>query len=364
MTTINAAAAMHVGMRGTIAALVILVAGALAGCSSGGGGGLLQGGSNPLATNSAAPAATTASRGKIAIAPVIGAPATVAKQIVAQLGSETAKSNISVAKSANEQVDYTLRGYIVAARESSGTKVSYIWDVTNPTGARVHRITGEEVVTGAGPGDPWASVSPQLIQVIAAKTGQQLGSWMPQKAAPRQAAPTPGAVPIAGSTPLTAPTTGTKVASLPTTRTPGVAPSGLQPRPAGTSPTTTASLGAGPVTALVPSVVGAPGDGATSLATALRNELIRNGVKPTSPGQPAHRVEGRVKLGPAQNGQQPIKIDWVVRDPKGVSLGTVSQENNIPAGSLNGQWGTTANAAATAATQGILKLLPNRTATR
>jgi hypothetical protein len=53
-----------------------------------------------------------------------------------------------------------------------------------------------------------------------------------------------------------------------------------------------------------------------------------------------------------------------VRDPQGANLGTVSQENKIPAGSLNGQWGSTATAAATAATQGILKLLPQPKAVR
>jgi hypothetical protein len=91
---------------------------------------------------------------------------------------------------------------------------------------------------------------------------------------------------------------------------------------------------------------------------------MRNGVKPTPPGVAAYRVEGRVKLGAANAGQQPIKIDWVVKDPKGASLGTVTQENQIPAGSLNGKWGATAQAAATAATQGILKLLPKQTASR
>ncbi len=117
---------------------------------------------------------------------------------------------------------------------------------------------------------------------------------------------------------------------------------------------------AGVVTALVPQVTGAPGDGSRSLAAALRNELMRNGVKPAPPGSAAHRVEGRVKMGPRQSGQQPIKIDWVVKDPNGQSLGTVSQENKIPAGSLDGQWGGTATAAAVAATQGILKLLPKQ----
>ncbi|MFY0611968.1 MAG: hypothetical protein JXQ99_10620 [Hyphomicrobiaceae bacterium] len=365
---------MHVGMRGTIAALTILVASGLAGCSNGGAniGNLLQGDSASSQTTTTAlkaPTSSVASRGKIAIAPVIGAPDQIAKQIVAQLGAETAKNQIGIAKTAGEQVDYTLRGYIVAARESTGTKVSYIWDVTNPKGARVHRITGEEVVKGAGAGDPWASVSPQLIQVIAAKTGEQLNTWMPQKAKP-----TAAAVPVAQK-PLLAPTkkvagatatAATKVAAA--TNTAAGARSGLQPTPVvpprSTASTTGSIRKAGPVTALVPQVVGAPGDGSRSLASALRNELLRNGIKPSPPGTPAYRVEGKVKVGPVENGQQPIRIDWVVRDPKGANLGTVSQENKIPGGSLNGQWGQTASAAATAATQGILKLLPKRTASR
>lgn len=355
MTTINAAAAMLVGMRSKIAALIVLAAGGLAGCTSGSGD-LLSGANSPLATNTGMSAPASQARAKIAIAPVIGAPDSIAKQIVAQLTTELGSKNVALSNAAGDQVDYTLRGYIVAAREATGTKVSYIWDVTNPTGARVHRITGEEVVSGAGAGDPWASVSPQLIQVVAAKTSGQLDTWLPQKA------PAPAA-----SIPVAASASGPGQSELASASTAPVTRSGLQMAPVvpGASNTTTSSIGqAGVVTALVPSVVGAPGDGSTSLAAALRNELLRSGVRPTPPGMAAYRVEGRVKVGPAQDGQQPIKIDWVVRDPKGVSLGTVSQENKIPAGSLNGNWGSTASAAATAATQGILKLLPAQTASR
>ncbi|MBU2533662.1 MAG: hypothetical protein KKB37_13045 [Alphaproteobacteria bacterium] len=334
---------MHVGMRGTFAAFAVIFAVGLAGCSNSGTS-LLPGATDPIANNEMqAPA--TAARSTIAIAPVIGAPASVAKQIVDQLGAEAQKSSIAVAANVNDQVDYTIRGYIVAARESTGTKVSYIWDVTNPTGARVHRITGEEVVSGAGAGDPWASVSPEVIAVIAAKTSQQLKAWMPQKAPPSAA---PAVADNNQNANQLASAAGSNAAVEP-----------------GTSSATTGSIGrVSDVTALVPQVVGAPGDGSTSLAAALRNELLRNGVKPTPPGQPAYRVEGRVKMGPVTDGQQPIKIDWMVRDPKGVNLGTVSQENKIPAGSLNGNWGSTATAAATAATQGILKLLPQKTASR
>ena len=349
MTTINAAAAMHVTKRARFAALAVITAIGLAGCSTNGGN-LLQSSNSPL-TDSTASTQQQNSRAKIALAPVIGAPSTIASQIVAQVSTEITKQNIAVAKTPNEQVDYTLRGYIVAAREAAGTKVSYIWDVTNPTGARVHRITGEEMVKGAGPGDPWATVSPQLIQVIASKTGSQLGQWMPRKA--------PSAAP---STPLvaSAPSAAGQVGAAAAAGTAAAGQGANRVASAASRATTGSIPRAGVVTALVPQVTGAPGDGSRSLAAALRNELMRNGVKPAPPGSAAHRVEGRVKMGPSQSGQQPIKIDWVVKDPNGQSLGTVSQENKIPAGSLDGQWGGTATAAAVAATQGILKLLPKQ----
>jgi hypothetical protein len=47
-----------------------------------------------------------------------------------------------------------------------------------------------------------------------------------------------------------------------------------------------------------------------------------------------------------------------VLDPSGRRLGTVSQQNTIPRGSLNGPWGAIADAAAGAAADGIIKLLP------
>ena len=82
-----------------------------------------------------------------------------------------------------------MRGYIVAAREKTKAKISYIWDVTDQSGKRVHRITGEEVVAGAGK-DPWAAVTPPVVQSIADKTAKQIASWLP----------TGGSVPVASNT--------------------------------------------------------------------------------------------------------------------------------------------------------------------
>ena len=102
--------------------------------------------------------------------------------------------------------------------------------------------------------------------------------------------------------------------------------------------------------------------GSVALTGAIQRELTRSGISlTTAASAQTYTVEGKVVVGQGQNGKQPIQIDWDVKDPKGKKLGTVSQKNEIPHGSLDGAWGKTADAAASAAAQGIIKLLPAQT---
>lgn len=345
MTTIDsAAAAWHSSKSIARVAVIALLAAGVAGCAMGGGA-LQPGATGPVAQapTGPAPAPTTSKQGTVAIASVIGPPDNVVRNVSAQLGDAVRQRGIGVARSTSEPTDYTLRGYVVAARETTGTKLSYIWDVYGATGQRVHRFTGEELIRGAGAGDPWASVSPQVIQNIAGKTATELAAWMPkgQRA---------GQTPVAGATPPTSPV---RTAAVPQTPAPPAAP--VAPRPQTVAAVTPSTA----VQAVVPSVRGAPGDGSVSLAKALQRELSKNGIAVASRTVPgSYRVEGVVSVGPGTGGKQPIQIEWIVKDPKGQRLGTVSQKNEIPAGSLNGRWGGVADAAAAAATQGILRLLP------
>lgn len=351
MTTIDAAAARNVHRQIAYAVLAAVLALGVSGCTTSGGvlSGLVE---QPATVPVSTAATTTAAKGKVSIAPLIGPPDNVSTQLTAQLGSALQQSGVQVVTTPAGQktaADYTLRGYIVAARETAGTKVSYIWDVANPAGQRVNRITGEEVVAGAASADPWASVSPAVIQTIASKTATSLSAWMPNKAP--AATPQPAsAVPVASN------------AAAKPVRTAQAAPS--QPlAPAATTGSIPQSKG---LAVVVPSVVGAPGDGASSLALALQGELRKKSI-PLASGASvasAHRIEGKVALAAAGAGKQKISIDWVVKDPRGNKLGTVSQKNEIPAGSLNGKWGGTASAAAAAAAQGIIRLLPQKTASR
>ena len=296
----------------------------------------------------AKPAEAQPALAKVTVAPIIGAPDGVAKQIQEEFSGAVERQRVSVSTAKDERVDYTLRGYIVAAKDKSGTKVSYIWDVTDQTGKRVNRITGEEVVSGHASKDPWAAITPTVAQSVAGKAASSFVAWLQTQGGQ-------GAVASSSSTGQPAGVGATEsVARAPR----AAAPSRSLRRCR--AATATGSIGRDEqVAALVPAVTGAPGDGSKSLAAAIQRELSGKGVavseRPT-PG--AYRVEGTVVVGRAEGGKQPIQIEWLVRDPQGKKLGTVSQKNEIAEGSLDGPWGKVADQAAGAAVQGIVKLLP------
>jgi hypothetical protein len=341
-----------------IAVLVALAGFGLAGCETN----TSLFGNNSLATpEPVKPAAAQAPLAKVAVAPIIGAPDGIAKQIHQDFTSAVEKQRVVVA-SKDERADYTLRGYIVAAKDKSGTKVSYIWDVTDPSGKRVNRITGEEVIAGPVSKDPWAALTPQVAHNMAEKAASSLATWLASQASQPVASntaapvgvgaqPQPGPEPVAAA-PVEPPAAKTRTAAKPSAAA-AVAAAPAQPGP------TTGSIGReGAVVAVVPSVTGAPGDGTTTLTAAIQQELSSKGVTLSEKSAAGYRVEGKVTMGEAREGKQSIQIEWVVKDPAGKKLGTVSQKNEIPEGSLDGQWGKTAEQAAGAAAQGILKLLP------
>ena len=363
MTTLKNSANGMALIRSLRTALIVsLAAFALAGCES--GSNILSGGGAiaPQASlTPPPPQPATGQLAKIEIAPVIGAPDNISRDLQTQLTSAMGRSKISVAQAPGGKGEYTLRGYIVAAREKTGSKISYIWDVTDQAGKRANRITGEEFAAGAGK-DPWSTVTPQIVQSIADKTAAQIASWLPGNSS----VPVASAAPVTPANVASAAPPEAAAQKVATAATPAVAtgvmpaatPAALTTAPAAATGATTGSIET-PIATMVPPVTGAPGDGGATLTGAIQRELNKNGVSLTStPGGQAYKVEGKVAVGQGKDGKQPIQIDWTVVDPAGKKLGTVSQKNEVPQGSLDGAWGKTADAAAAAAAQGILKLLP------
>lgn len=337
-------------------ATVALIA-LLGGCA-GGGESLFGSGPTASVDQPAAPAATAPKPllGKVALTPVVGAPDAVARQIAAQLTQAGERNRITIASDRDANADYVVRGYIVAARDKAGTKVSYIWDVSDQSGKRVNRISGEEIAAGQpNPKDAWANVTAALTQTIADKTATSLSQWLATQ-------PAPSAAPVANATPKqVAPALQQPAAGAGAPPAAETAPRAASPA---TSPTTTAAISrSDDLAVVVPAVAGAPGDGNGALTAAIQRELSRQGIALVDKPGASYKVEGKVVIGQTKDGKQPIQIDWRVKDPQGKSLGTVSQKNEILPGSLDAEWGKTAEAAAAAAAQGIVKLLPQPRAT-
>jgi len=107
------------------------------------------------------------------------------------------------------------------------------------------------------------------------------------------------------------------------------------------------------------SVTGASGDGEQALSSALAKRLTVAGVKQaTALADNVYSVEGIVKLAMAKGGRQAVRIDWTIFAPDGTTLGGVSQTKLVRKGSLDKKWGAAADAAARAAANAIVKLLP------
>ena len=278
-----------------------------------------------------APAKTTTKVASVSLAPV-AAPGSVSNKMGDMLQKAVKDKDIPVK---DDGADYTLRGYLVASPEPDGTKVSYIWDVTDPRGKRAHRFSGEEMVDTGGSDDPWGAVDDKAMRKIAVTTADRLHQWLPKEEGATQVATT-------GSVDATS-----------TTAKPNEGEERLASSGAASSQTLV----------VVPEVSGAPGDGNSALPQAMRQQLASRGMKLIGEKKPdAYTVRGTVELGEADAGKQPITIRWLVLDPDGKPLkSAVVQRNKINEGSLDGSWGRIADIAAGEAAKAVAKILPDPT---
>ena len=199
----------------------------------------------------------------IAFAPVIGAPAKVSSKMNELLVASAGQKGIPV--SSSKDAEYTIRGYLVAAADPKGTKLSYIWDVTDKSGKRAKRLQGDELIEGKKGGDPWALVDDGAMQRIATRTTEDIVAWMP------------GATSTAGTGSPTD-TTASAQASEPQQRQQVASVQPVASVLSAQTPAAVPNANSGIPIAVVPPVTGAPGDGQALLTSAMRRALEQAGV--------------------------------------------------------------------------------------
>jgi len=126
-----------------------------------------------------------------------------------------------------------------------------------------------------------------------------------------------------------------------------------------------ASLANRPVRVAFLGVTGAPGDGNSSLARQMRDQLGKLGevVQDAETGAD-YVLACAVTVTPVAGKQERVEIQWTITNTKGEELGKVVQLNEIPAGTLAQYWGDVAVVVAQEAAGGVRDVILKQTAQR
>ncbi|MCG8445323.1 MAG: hypothetical protein MI753_06330 [Hyphomicrobiales bacterium] len=326
------------------------------------------------------------------IVSIIGAPDTVGMTLLTQMQSSATARNLPMTTGPAVTGGRNISGYLSAITETDGTTLSYVWDVFDADGNRIHRIEGSEK-SAERPSDPWIAANEAVLGRVAETSTAALATWLiangqnqavPEETTPTQTTPTQTApAPTAAETPpatgtISPPSTGGTASPANQSGDASPATNGAMPvRSAAFSADTaprpglaslfTGTTGSRAQTAALSAsqsahvqlseINGARGNGDTALAEALSTALAARGVRTHGGDDAPYRIFADVTQSPAHNGLEAIALIWRVEDRAGNVVGTVRQLRHVAAGTLGGEWGSAAVAAAEAAAGGIVELI-------
>jgi len=115
---------------------------------------------------------------KFAFAPIEGVPVPVLQAMSGALNQEALAKRVNVVPATDPGAVYTVRGYLSAVAEGPNAKLVYVWDVMDRQGARLHRVTGQEIGGAFRNNDPWTGIGMTNITETARKTMEALAAWV------------------------------------------------------------------------------------------------------------------------------------------------------------------------------------------
>jgi hypothetical protein len=247
------------------------------------------------------PILTLRDSASVTIAPVQGTPRATAEKLGAAMASALQQLEIPASDKAASIGSYELVGKIGATPASAGqTVLVAVWDLREPSGLSL----GERTERLEAPMRDWEEGAQDAVTRLAAASAARLAAMLQDEA--------PAEAETGGKTRL-----------------------------------------------LISGVDGAPGDGTVSLPRAITEVLRRQDIAiVTDPEAKADLVlRATVVVDKPKAGKQNVKIVWYVRRKDGGEIGTVGQENDVPAGLLDGPWGDVAYMVAVSAQDGIVQLV-------
>jgi len=238
-------------------------------------------------------------RAGLTVAPVGGLQGDLGARFAEALALSLQGLDIAASARKSHRASYLLTGQVRALPPERGLRRIVIdWRIVDPRGLEAARTDQIEILQEG----QWPPSDPARLRALAAAAAEQVGRIM-------------------GLDPdIPAPTTGGAIA--------------------------------------IETVTGAPGDGNRALAAAMRRALRGLGARiAEDAAEAAFTLRGIVRIGEFGRDRQRVEIDWQVLGTSGVEVGTSSQANLVPLGSLDARWGSVAEAAAEAGAEGILQIV-------
>lgn len=115
-------------------------------------------------------------KGTIRFLPIIGAPVQSVTPLSKELGASARGNGLTIKGSNDQTAEHVLKGYLSAFSDGGKVTVVYVWDVLDNSGARLHRIQGQESVSAEGT-DAWAAVPAGVMQEIGVATIAEYMKW-------------------------------------------------------------------------------------------------------------------------------------------------------------------------------------------
>lgn len=363
---------------GDLAVAVLLVA-LLASCASGG--------SKPFAKVDGSPNGKPAP--PITLVSVSGLPNDKMQALKDALAASAGKRDMAIVEGSFDSGTFGLTGNFSLQSLGSEVSLAYRWTLTDRSGKVLHSIAADERAPVAGI-DPWAAVTPVVLGRVAAYTAENISSRLSQLGYATQiggvpppvdafAQALPGAENDIDFETLLGPGHGDRgdpavmaaASPAPDPHTQTIGPAEPVPHTAiaanDPEAAATDAMAAKPkpqkadfqikAVAVVP-VNGSPGDGDAQLTAAMRKTLKTAGWPVlTAPRADALTINGKVKVEKPFGSSQRVSLAWTVSAPNGKILGTISQSNLVPAGSIDLGFGDAAIQVAEAAALGIFDVV-------
>lgn len=129
------------------------------------------------ATTAPQVAALPASDVRMRFAPIIGAPVEKVTALSRRFSVRAKEQKVTIVGSTDQTATHVFKGYFSVLSEGANSTVVYVFDILDPGGSRLHRIQGQEVVTGSSSTDPWAAIPATTLEKIADKAMAEFAAW-------------------------------------------------------------------------------------------------------------------------------------------------------------------------------------------